>query len=334
MNFEELIQNPESSILDFKNELYDFSNDPENSNSKFIKDVISFCNTVRQEKSYIVFGIGETTNGNIKLNGLSQNIDDSILQQKIKDKVFPRPIFSYSTLQYQGKTFGVMEFPINKYESPIMPSVKMKGLEVGKVYFRNGTSNTEANGMDVIRINDWLRSLPGLININLTDETTFLLKRITLNDEKLSVILNDCRNLAKKYSLLDLETFTAEQIKGLNSTESENYSYRIGKVIISINEISINPYSFVTADIVRKEIEKDKDFHEYKLFFNHSIVKLEEILDRFSEKKNTTFATLQMSSKHIFGNGDYKVNVYIFEDTLLNVYSNIKQKTIDQLMNI
>lgn len=37
----------------------------------------------------------------------------------------------------------------------------MKGLETGKMYYRNGTSNTEANGIDAIRINDWLKSLPG-----------------------------------------------------------------------------------------------------------------------------------------------------------------------------
>ncbi|MFN5774501.1 helix-turn-helix domain-containing protein, partial [Flavobacterium sp.] len=157
--FESLLNNPESSVLDFKKELYDFSNDGD-STAKFVKDIISFANTIRSTNAYIIFGIKEI-DGQLDLIGLKKGIDDSILQNKVKNKVFPRPIFSYSPIKYKDKLFGLIEIPIHKYELPITPSTQLKGLEIGKVYYRNGTANTEATGIDVIRINEWLKSLEG-----------------------------------------------------------------------------------------------------------------------------------------------------------------------------
>ena len=330
-----ILEKPESSTLDFKQELYDFSNDKDLKNTaKFVKDVISFTNTIRSEKGFIFFGVKEKEDKSLDVIGLSNSLDESILQEKVKDKVFPRPFFEYYEVNYNLKKIGILEFPINKYELPITPVVKMKGLEVGKVYYRNGTSNTEANGIDVIRINDWFKSLPGHLDLSLTDKISGILKRLTLNEEKLSVILTDLLSISKIHSLKQLELFCSAQIRGIKHDETENHKYRIQKVIISPNSFETNPYSFIdiTASMIKKEIEKEDGFYEYRMLFNQSIVRLEDLLSQFINNKS--YATVKMSSKHLFGKKDYDLNVFIFEDNIRGVYSNIRQETIDELMRI
>ena len=68
------------------------------------------------------------------------------------------------------------------------------------------------------------------------------------------------------------------------------------------------------------------------MLFNQSIVRLEDLLSQFINNKS--YATVKMSSKHLFGKKDYDLNVFIFEDNIRGVYSNIRQKTIDELMRI
>ncbi|MEZ5003256.1 MAG: ATP-binding protein [Chitinophagales bacterium] len=330
-----ILEKSESSTLDFKENFYDFADDRDLKNTaKFIKDVISFSNTIRNENGFILFGVKEKTDKNIELVGLNNSVDDSILQEKVKDKVFPRPFFKYYELNYESKKVGILEFPIAKYELPITPTVKLKGLEAGKVYYRNGSSNTEANAIDVIRINDWFKSLPGNLKLTLSDKISEILKRLTLNQEKLSVITTDLLNIAKIHELTELEIFCSAQIKGIKHDEAKNHKYRIQKVFISPNGIETNPYSLIdiTTDIIKKEMEKDDSFFEYRMLLNHSIVKIEELMERF--KNNKTYATVRMSSQHLFGKGDYDINVFIFENNIRDVYSNIRQKTIDELMKI
>lgn len=330
-----LLEKSESSTLDFKESIYDFRNDKDlKSTAKFVKDVISFSNTIRNGNGFILFGIKERTDKKIEIIGLNNSVDDSILQEKVKDKVFPRPYFEYYELNYENKKIGVLEFPVLKYELPITPTVKLKGLETGKVYYRNGTSNTEANAIDVIRINDWFKSLPGNLNLTLTDKISEILKRLTLNQEKLSVIITDLLNISKIHKLTELEEFCSAQIRGVKSNEAENHKYRIQKVFISLNGIETNPYSFIdiTADMIKKEMAKEDSFYEYQMLFNQSIIKLEELIGQFNSNK--TYGTLIMSSKHLFGKGDYDLNVFLFENNIIGVYSNIRQKLIDELMKI
>lgn len=68
------------------------------------------------------------------------------------------------------------------------------------------------------------------------------------------------------------------------------------------------------------------------MLLNYSVIKFEEFLERFHSNK--TYATVKMSSQHLFGKGDYNINVFIFENNIREVYSIIQQKTIDELMKI
>ena len=93
LDFENLISRPESTLLDFKREQYKIINDESGiKTAGFIKDIVSFSNTIRTETAYIVIGIS-TDNDDKELIGIDLNIDDATFQEKIKDKVYPKPTF-------------------------------------------------------------------------------------------------------------------------------------------------------------------------------------------------------------------------------------------------
>ena len=337
--FENLLDKTESSILDFKADIYDFKNDKNKSNTaKFVKDVIAFSNTIRTETSYIVFGIKELDNGEIELNGISNNIDDAIFQDKVKDKVVPRPIFSFFTIKHKSKLFGLLEFPIEKYEMPIIPSVnELKGLEAGKVYYRNGTSNTEASAYDVIRINDWFKSLPKKIESHsLNDEISSYIKQLTKGDEKLSVIISDLLALSKKHNFSELKQFCLNEIQGVDSVEAEKCDYRIQKVIVSWHKIDINPYTFrkATVDVVRKEMESSEGFFESKIVMYHKILEIESSLERLLSDPNS-YGTMKVDSQSLLGMKEkHDLYIYTFPDNFNSLYRNIRQKAIEILIKL
>ena len=343
--FEHIIDRSESSIIDFKSKMYDFNDDKDfKITAKFVKDILSLTNTIRNETAYIIIGIEEAHDGPKILHGLDINIDDAILQDKLKDKVFPRPSFLYYTLLYQDKRFGIIEIPVSKYSMPISPTVKMKGLEIGHIYYRQGTTNTEAIGNEIIKIHNWFQSLPDVNSEEtIQGEIGRLLKALTSNDGRLSSIISDILSVSKKYRLIGLIDFCSSELQGIKNEKIESnpdeYKYRIEKVTLSLNKFEINPYSFVkvTSSIIKDEIGKSEDFFEYRLLFNQPITEIEEYLDRFDNNIDTLYATFEMSSKRLFPqskNKDYKVTVYIFKDTYIGLYRSIRQKAIDQLMKI
>lgn len=337
--FKSLIKKNESSILDFKREFYDFKKDKNNSvTAKFVKDVISFSNTIRTEKSFIIFGIQELDNGDIEHKGINEKVDDAILQDKVKDKVFPRPDFSFYTIDFNDKKYGILEFPIRRYEFPIVPTIKdLKGLEVGKVYYRNGTSNTEANAFDIIRIYDWLKSLPKKNESNsLNDEISNYIKQLTIGEEKISVIISDLFDLSKKYDFVELKQFCLNEIQGIKSAEAKNCDYRIQNVIVSWNKIDINPYTLrkATVDLVRKEMENSEGFFECKIVMHHTILGIESSLEHFRTEPNS-YGTMKDDTQSLLGmKKKLDVYIYTFPDNFNSLYRNIRQKAIDLLMKL
>lgn len=341
IEFKRLINTSESSILDFKTKMYDFSNDKDSKKtSKFVKDIISFSNTIRNTNSYIIIGIEELQDGKKKLHGIDNIVDDAILQDKIKNKVFPLPKFNFYTLEYDSKTYGIIEFPIIKYSTPIIPAINMKGIEKGKIYYRQGTSNSEAGGLETINITDWLRSLPDIIiDKNVSNEISKLLAKVTEGEEKLSVIITEILTVSRKYNLTDLIEFCTNELQGISEIKiketSNKYKYRHQEVIASLNEIKVKPYYNGSVNDVKKALEDRDDFYEFQLFYNKSIVEIEEYIQTLNDKN--AYATLKRDFSDIFPESniiDCPVIVYLFEDTFTSLYSSIKQKVIDTLLTV
>ena len=333
--FELLLSRNESSTLDFKKEFYHFDKDKILATSQIVKDVISFSNTIRTSTSYIIFGVKELENKK-ELFGIDSSIDDASIQEKLKDKTYPRPKFQSYFITYNGKKFLIFEFPIQKYDMPITPAIKMKGLKLGQVYYRNGSANTEANSLEVINISDWFRNLPEKVKIqnDKPEQQSKLLIDLTHKDKSLSAIFSEIIKYADRFDIKKLKEFCVSQLSALPGQNKNAHLYRSLKVFISEKELEINqnPFLNISTGIVRKELRDDKNFHEVDFFFHYPIMKIENLID-WKNEKGTRLITITSSNKQLnLGEGDYEVFIYIFETDLIDLYNRLRQKVIDLLM--
>ncbi len=336
-DFENILLQSETSILDFKKKMYDFENEKQKANTDLIKDVISFTNTIRNETSYIIFGIKELEIGKLDLIGIETAVDEATLQQKVRSNVFPKPFFNYYYIHHQEKVFGILEFPVQKFDLPLTPTKNLKGLKAGVVYYRNGTSNTEATGIDVIRINDWLKSLPEEHKTTpFTEEISGLIKRLTAKQEKLSTIITDILFTSKKYRLEKLIEFCTAEIQGIKKNENGAFDYRVHKVMISYMDANFNPKFYqVTQSMLRKEMEEHESFFHTPILIPFSILQLEENIERVTDGDGTKIATGTTDTQRLLGmNKKYDLYIYYFEDDFRTMYRNIRQKAIDLLMTV
>lgn len=169
--FTELLLKGECNTVDYKTIPY-FSK-TENKLSKdqdaeFIKDILSFTNTVRDESAYIILGV-KTENGKAIPIGIDENesIDNSILQNKIKDKVDPVPNFScFPFWDSEGRRFDIIEIPVTWYPKPCLPLNSSGGiLEKGQIYVRRDSSNQKASYEETVKVKAWLDSITQLAQL-------------------------------------------------------------------------------------------------------------------------------------------------------------------------
>lgn len=160
--FEEILLKGEGNLVDFKVVGY-FSDDSASKKDKdvdFIKDIISFANTVRQENAYIIIGVKD----NGEKIGISESelVDSAVFQAKIKDKVNPVPKFScYPFFDDDGLRYQIIEIPVSWYSGPCLPTISYGNtIEKGQVYLRRLSSNEKATPDEIAILYDWLKSLP------------------------------------------------------------------------------------------------------------------------------------------------------------------------------
>lgn len=331
--FEKLISESESSVLDFKKTEYDFSSSaPEHKKGEFIKDIISFSNTIRKQTSYIIIGV-EENNGQLILSGIDQTTDDSILQQKVKGAVFPVPTFRYYPFVYENKIFGIIEFPVKKYEKPICPTIKLKGLQPGTVYFRRNSSNDEANSTEIIEINDWLTSLS---SEHLSFEELIHKYLMDLLDDipNLSKLILELFAISKKYDLIILKEFCEREIKGLvkdlNYTEDDLHTklnYRIKTITISPYEINLGAASPYSSTQLLQVLRQEHGAWENPFLLPYSTLKIENYIKNFPKQENTL---LQIKDKM----HDEDVYVYFTKQILLSYYHSIREELKNILISL
>lgn len=338
--FENLLLQSESTILDFKKEIYSFEKDPDNKKTaEFIKDIISFSNTIRTEKAIIILGVELLDDGRKNLVGLSKSVDDSILQQKVKDKVIPIPAFYYKTIIHHEKLFGVIEIPIKKYEHPISPTVRLKGLEPGKFYFRRGSSNSEANGLESVQIANWLKNLPEETSqVNLSSIIGREISNLVSLNYKLSVSISSILQVAIDFNISELRSLCENELRGswggkLSDEQLKGeFAYRVNEVVVFPGQLEFSPNNFDSRQMI-DEIKRMKDSSINLLFFSQSIIEIEEILSKLSEPR-VLYSKKLLAGTTIIGEKENPVNVtvYLNKDNFDNIYKNIRQKLIDKLL--
>ena len=150
-----LLAQPEGPQIDFKRDPYRLQE--EEGRADFIKDVLSMANTPRGNDSYIVLGVKAHSDGKKDLYGLTVSSDDNEYQSAVAPKVHPCPRFVYVPIQYQGKSYGVIEIR-REHRGPFQATVDV-GKKVRRyvIYWRRGTTNDEARSDEQELIRHWVR---------------------------------------------------------------------------------------------------------------------------------------------------------------------------------
>lgn len=336
--FEILLRQDESSTLDFKRMNYTLGRNNERDDAKLVKDVIAFTNTIRDKSAYIIIGVELCSNQKV-LHGLDQNYDEAQLQDKVKDKVSPKPIFKYYTIEYQNKRFGIFEFPLHRYERPILPLFNMKGLDAGKVYFRRGSSNSEASHIEAIEINSWITNVMRLTDKNQIRNEIIQLISAVSETEFYSTFLAQSMEIGTKVKFQELIEFCHYELVGW-STGKPSYSYNHRNTNCLVSGVRISGVTSHGGGIntLWNELLKNDKFHEKNILNGDPVSQVEDQIRRFQDGPPNQFTSLTLKASELFGQDskrrrDYDVYIYWHEGSLKSMYSCSKQKLIQLLTN-
>ncbi|MDR2271356.1 MAG: ATP-binding protein [Sphingobacterium sp.] len=331
--FQELVKQPEGINLDFKLLTYDFKKGDE----KFIKDILSFANTIRTDDSYIIFGV-ENCHGINNLIGVNEFQDDAILQQKVKNKVWPKPIFSSRTFEFQDKVFGIIKIPIHNYERPLTATQNMKGIEVDTVYVRNGSSNAVANASEVIAINQWMRKLSdNPSSLSLENRLNILISDFADTNIPLSYTIGKANQLSHDFNDKMLNLFLVSELLGYSflESESEKFEYRKVRAPSTPYEIQIPSFGRLTSDQMIEYMTNRDEFREIDFFFSKSIFEIESYLKELEIQPKLLI--LKYANNIVFEDVVTDVqdaSIYFSYQMVSSMYEKIRRKGLEILLGL
>jgi hypothetical protein len=331
--FERLLLKNEGDTIDFKAEHYDLINSSDDSKAKFIKDIISFTNTIRNESAFIIIGI-ESIDSQKNLVGLNKYIDEAILQDQLKTRVFPIPQIIFKTVLYKSKEYGVLEIPLKRYPEPIAPIVKMKGLEPGKIYIRRGSSNSEAVGKEIILIDKWIKSVK--LEHDIRNDIDNIIKQINSGHSRLSFNIASAFEVANQISHDELLRFCKGELTGwYNDTvgleEMNLPTHRKIDVMVSIYEIQNVTRISMDKISMKKELRKDSRFREIKFLIQEPVSEIEANIAK--DNGNGGYMTIRRKMEDIFPNAvGSKTTVFVYAD--LDDYKDLYERTKTELLRL
>lgn len=148
--FEALLQEDESTSLDFKQEQYPFEGATDAVKSELLKDILAFSNAWRRTEAYILIGVKEVRGGRHVPVGVAQHLQDAALQQFVNGKTQRPVVFAYETFDYGGALIGIIRIAVQ--ERPFYLKKDYGKLKRHIVYVRRGSSTAEADPDEVARM--------------------------------------------------------------------------------------------------------------------------------------------------------------------------------------
>lgn len=148
---EQLLNECESSALDFKAEQYRFISASDEEKSELLKDILAFANALRRTDAYILIGIREVKGSRAIPTGITEDLDDAQIQQFVNSKTQRSVEFSYQTIPYEEVKIGLIYIPIQ--ERPFYLKKDYGKLKKNIVYIRRGTSTGEASPDKIAKMN-------------------------------------------------------------------------------------------------------------------------------------------------------------------------------------
>lgn len=148
--FEALLYQDESPILDFKRDQYPFQGESSEVKGEIIKDILAFANSWRRSDAYILVGVEEVKGGRSHVVGVHTHLNDNDLQQLVNSKT-QRPVeFSYFAFRYHTWQVGIIHVPVQ--EGPLYLTKDFGCLSKNHVYIRRGSSTAIANPDEIAKM--------------------------------------------------------------------------------------------------------------------------------------------------------------------------------------
>jgi hypothetical protein len=147
---EELLNENESSTLDFKRDQYVFEKATEEEKSELLKDVLAFANAWRRTDAYILIGVEESKVGRSAVHGTTIHLDDASVQQFVNSKTNRPVTFSYQIFPFEGVQVGLLHIPLQ--DRPIYLKKDFGRLKQHQVYLRRGSSTAVAEPDEVAKM--------------------------------------------------------------------------------------------------------------------------------------------------------------------------------------
>jgi hypothetical protein len=167
--FEELLNEDESSMLDFKRDQYPFDKATDEQKSELLKDILAFANAWRRTDAYILVGVEDVKGGRSKAVGITSHFNDASIQQFVNSKTNRPVIFSYEVFPFEGIQVGILQ--ISLQDRPIYLKKNFGKLKQHEVYIRRGSSTDTADPDEVakmgsLKIREVLGELPSQQKVN------------------------------------------------------------------------------------------------------------------------------------------------------------------------
>lgn len=147
-----LLNETESSSLDFKQVQYKFIGAEDEEKGELLKDILAFANFFRRTDAYILTGVTEDK----EIIGITEDIDDAQLQQFVNSKTQRQVHFLYYAVQCDHKKVGVIHIPIQP--RPLYLLKDFGRLKKGAVYLRRGSSTSEATPDEIAQMGSQFES--------------------------------------------------------------------------------------------------------------------------------------------------------------------------------
>ncbi len=145
--FQKWMYASESDSLDFKRDQYEFIGATDAEKSELLKDILAMTNSWCESDAYIVIGIEDLPVKPNALHGISDHIDDAIIQQFVNGKTAAVCRFEYISHTDQGFSYGVLRIP--RQARPAYLKRSYGGLKANTVYVRRGSSTDEASPAEI-----------------------------------------------------------------------------------------------------------------------------------------------------------------------------------------
>lgn len=166
---EELLNEDESSTLDFKRDQYPFNNATPEQKSELLKDILAFANAWRRTDAYILVGVEDVKGGRSNVVGVTTHFDDATIQQFVNGKTNRPVTFSYEVFPFESVQVGIFHIPLQ--DRPIFLKSDFGKLKQREVYIRRGSSTVIADPdeiakMGTLKVREVLGELPAQQRLN------------------------------------------------------------------------------------------------------------------------------------------------------------------------